>query len=133
MVGGATLSRKRRSSWRVGVREMERIGCIQLNETGCERNSPFPFFPCDPSILRTATYFHRESDVILESALSPRGIAALRVVYSVHEEVGPRRERWENDIDRGTLRRSGVKGEKEEESRTIYHRARNRARIFAVG
>lgn len=50
-------------------------------------------------------------------ALCPRGTAALRVVYSVYEEVGPRcrpppprRERWENDIDRGTERCRGRKG-----------------------
>lgn len=62
-------------------------------------------------------------------ALPSRNSSVTRRLFGIYEEVGPRRERWENDIDRGTLRRSGVKGGKEEESRTIYHRAR----IFAVG
>ena len=81
--------------------------------------------------------------MILES-LPSRNSSVTRRLFGVRGSRGrrspmpcafssPEARTWENDIDRGTSRRSGVKGgkeEEEEESRTIYHRARNRARIF---
>lgn len=132
---GWSLSWKQRSSPRVGVRETER-------ESGIFGETKFAVFFLSFSILRIErkedgrfSPFH-ENRMILES-LPSRNSSVTRRLFGVRGSRGrrspmpcafssPEARTWENDIDRGTSRRSGVKGgkeEEEEESRTIYHRA----------
>ena len=133
---GWSLSWKQRSSRRVGVRETER-------ESGIFGETKFAVFFLSFFILRIErkedgrfSSFHRENRMILES-LPSRNSSVTRRLFGVRGSRGrrspmpcafssPEARTWENDIDRGTSRRSGVKGgkeEEEEESRTIYHRA----------